>query len=117
MAGQMPIFWPLERKNENRWNSSEQLYQACKYDSQVICRPRANPEAEPNVRRRIRSMKNARGAKLTQKCAVNSGLVRSDWVSEVEVRLKAMWWVIELKVYWNRSTFGEILKKRERNLS
>lgn len=109
MAGQMPVYWPLERSTENRWNSTEQLYQASKYRSDVICLPKENPEADPNVRRRIRSATNARGAKMTQKCAVKAGLVRTDWDSPEEVRLKAMEWVVELKVYWNRWTFGEVL--------
>ncbi|MCE2862661.1 MAG: NADAR family protein [Opitutaceae bacterium] len=109
MAGQMPVYWPLERSADNRWNSTEQLYQASKYKSDVICRPKENPEADPNVRRRIRAMTNARGAKMTQKCAVKAGLVRPDWDSSEEVRLKAMEWVLELKVYWNRWTFGEVL--------
>ena len=109
MAGQMPVYWPLERSTENRWNSTEQLYQASKYRSDVICLPKENPGADPNVRRRIRSATNARGAKMTQKCAVKAGLVRPDWGSPEEVRLKAMEWVVELKVYWNRWTFGEVL--------
>lgn len=109
MAGEMPIFWPLERNEVNRWNSSEQLYQACKYGTAVECIPAASPFAEPNVRKRIRSATNARGSKMTQKCAMKAGLVRPDWDSSEEVRLKAMEWVLELKVYWNRVRFGEAL--------
>jgi predicted NAD-dependent protein-ADP-ribosyltransferase YbiA (DUF1768 family) len=55
-------------------------------------------------------MRDPRGAKMTQKCAVKAGLVRSDWVSG-EVRLKAMLWVLELKLYWNRQTFGRVLEE------
>jgi predicted NAD-dependent protein-ADP-ribosyltransferase YbiA (DUF1768 family) len=115
MAGAMPIHWPPRppRSLPNGripWNSSEQLYQATKYDTSVECRPRGNPNAEPNVRKRIRAATNARGAKMTQKCAVAAGLVRKDWEAPDEVRLKAMLWVLELKLFHNRGTFGKALK-------
>lgn len=113
MAGQMPIYWPLEKIPENRWGSSEQLYQASKYSSTVMCVPKSNPDADPCVRNRIRARNDARGAKLTQKCAVEAGLVRSDWESK-EVRLKAMLWVLELKLYWNPESFGEALRRANR---
>lgn len=48
---------------------------------------------------------------MTQKCAVAEGLVRSDWGSPQEVRLKAMLWVLELKLFWNPETFGAELKR------
>ena len=110
MAGAMPIYWPLQRTATNRWNSTEQLYQASKYGTEVMCVPESNPGVHPNVRKRIRESTNARGAKMTQKCAVSAGLVRADWEGPEEVRLKAMEWVLELKVYWNRDTFGQALR-------
>jgi ribA/ribD-fused uncharacterized protein len=109
MAGAMPVYWPPERTIANRWNSTEQLYQACKYSTTVRCLPESNPDADACVRNRIRLQVNPRGAKLTQKCAVNAGLVRPDWERE-EIRLKAMLWVLELKAFWNRHTFGESLE-------
>jgi predicted NAD-dependent protein-ADP-ribosyltransferase YbiA (DUF1768 family) len=114
MAGQMPVFWPLQRNDANFWNSSEQLYQASKYGSEVVCLPQ-NADAstkDPRVRHRIRKQKAARGAKMTQKCAVSAGLVRGDWEHpETEVRIKAMLWVLELKLYWNPLAFGRELKE------
>jgi type I restriction enzyme, S subunit len=107
MAGGLPVFWPLERRKENQWNSTEQLYQASKYGTDVLCRTESVPDAEPSVRNRIRMQVSPRGAKLTQKCAVKAGLVRADWeVPGDEVRVKAMLWVIELKLYWNPLSFG-----------
>jgi predicted NAD-dependent protein-ADP-ribosyltransferase YbiA (DUF1768 family) len=113
MAGQMPVYWPLQRDNANFWNASEQLYQASKYGSDVVCLPKdADYKTEPYVRRRIRAQKAARGAKMTQKCAVSAGLVRKDWEDAVEeVRIKSMLWVLELKLYWNPLTFGRELKE------
>lgn len=112
MAGGMPIFWPLERVPANRWGSSEQLYQASKYGTDILCLPKeAAPNADPCVRNRIRVQAAPSGAKMTQKCAVKAGLVRSDWESPQEVRLKAMLWVLELKLYWNRPTFGRVLEE------
>ena len=113
MAGGMPIYWPLEQNKANLWNSSEQLYQASKYDEDTVCLPASNDWGEPNVRKRIFSQKNPRGAKMTQKCAVKAGLVRKDWDSEEEIRIKAMVWVLELKLYWNRKTFGKILAETQ----
>ena len=110
MAGEMTVYWPLLRSNPNRWNSSEQLYQATKYGSEVMCLPAANPGADPCVRRRIREQGAARGAKMTQKCAVSAGLVRKDWDDpQTEVRIQSMLWVLELKLYWNPMTFGREL--------
>jgi ribA/ribD-fused uncharacterized protein len=113
MAGGMSLYWPVERSPINLWGSSEQLYQACKYGSQVMCLPESSPDADPCVRNRIRAQKAPRGAKMTQKCAEKAGLVRSDWESPDEVRLKAMLWVLELKLYWNRQTFGRVLESTE----
>lgn len=110
MAGGMEIFWPPVRQRSSRWNSSEQLYQACKYAGDVTCLPASSPQAEPNVRRRIREATNARGAKMTQKCAAAAGLIRSDWESPEFVKLKAMLWVLELKAFWNYATFARVLR-------
>lgn len=111
MAGGMPVFWPAERCPANRWSSTEQLYQSSKYSTDVRCRPRnAGPEVDPCVRNRIRAQATPRGAKMTQKCAVEAGLVRPDWGPPAEVRLKAMLWVLELKLFWNRQTFGRALE-------
>ena len=110
MAGGMPIFWPLQRISANLWNSSEQLYQAAKYDCNTQCIPESNPQADPYVRNRIRAATNPKHAKLTQKCAAYAGLIRKDWADpEKEVRIKAMLWVLELKLYWNQATFGWLL--------
>lgn len=106
MAGGMPIYWPLEKRSENYWNSSEQLYQASKYTSDTICTPEnAKDNVDPLVRARIRQH-GSMGAKMTQKCAVKAGLVRPDW--EV-IKVDAMLWVLELKLYWNPTTFGSVL--------
>ncbi len=110
MAGQMPVYFPLERILKNRWNSSEQLYQASKYGTDVKCVPESNTDADPCVRNRIRDQDSIRGAKMTQKCAVKAGLVRLDWDSPEEIRLKSMLWVLELKLFWNPWTFGRVLK-------
>jgi predicted NAD-dependent protein-ADP-ribosyltransferase YbiA (DUF1768 family) len=109
MAGGMPL------KFDNKtWNSSEQLYQASKYSSTVICLPatsKTEKGAMPNVRARIEAMTNAKGAKMTQKCAVKAGLVRPDWDDPLyEIRIHSMLWVLELKLYHNPSTFGRVLK-------
>lgn len=106
MAGQMPIYWPLEQRPENRWNS-EQLYQASKYGTKVRCLPKIHKRnADPCVRNRIRAQRAPRGAKMTQKCAVKAGLVRRDWDAPANVKLKSMLWVLELKLFWNPDTFG-----------
>ena len=109
MAGQMPIFYPRGKK----WNSSEQLYQASKYFPGTACLPvdsGGKSAVEPDVRKRIEAATNARGAKMTQKCAAKAGLVRKDWDDpELEIRIHAMLWVVELKLYYNPSTFGREL--------
>ena len=112
MAGGMQIFWPPTRHPANRWNSAEQLYQSSKYSTDVMCLPKVTggSDTDPCVRNRIRAQKAPRGAKLTQKCAVAAGLVRADWGPPHEIRLKAMLWVLELKLFWNRSSFGEVLE-------
>lgn len=109
-AGSMPIYFPLRRSRQNEWCASEQLYHACKYGTDVECLPEANPGADPCVRNRIRNCTNARGSHMTQKCAVIAGLVRGDWKHPGrEVRIQAMLWVLELKLYWNPFTFGKVL--------
>lgn len=78
MAGKMPI--TIVSRNE-RWGSSEQLYQACKYEKSIECIP-ANKQGDdsyaPNVRKGIYQEKTPRGSKMTQKCAANAGLIRND---------------------------------------
>lgn len=112
MAGGMPIYWPLERCAMNRWGSSEHLYQSTKYGTHVQCLPESSPGADPCVRRRIQSQASPRGAKMTQKCAVTAGLVRPDWDdSNKEIRIQAMLWVLELKLYWNPFSFGKVLQE------
>lgn len=109
MAGGMTI-----RFDKRVWNSSEQLYQASKYSPAAICLPdtsKTKKGADPNVRARIESATNARGAKMTQKCAVKAGLVRPDWDDpQYEIRVHSMLWVLELKLYHNPLTFGKALR-------
>lgn len=109
MAGQMPIYFPKGVP----WNSSEQLYQASKYPPGTSCIPHTaegKKNVEPDVRKRIAQQKAARGAKMTQKCAVKAGLVREDWEDpDLEVRIHSMLWVLELKLRYNPFTFGREL--------
>ena len=53
------------------------------------------------MRKKIFSQKNPRGAKMTQKCAVKAGLVRKDWDSEEEIRIKAMMILVLFDVFIN----------------
>ncbi len=109
MAGGMPL-----KFDSKTWNSSEQLYQASKYSPTDICLPATSKTEKgsiPYVRARIESMTNARGSKMTQKCAVKAGLVRPDWDdSKYEIRIHSMLWILELKLFYNPSTFGKVLK-------
>ena len=106
MAGAMSI-----RFKDQLFNSSEQLYQASKYPPDVECVPKSNPKAEPNVRKRIMEQTAAKGSKMTQKCAVEAGLVRKDWDDDrFEIRIHSMLWVLELKLWCNPRTFGTALK-------
>ncbi len=115
MAGGMPLYF-----DNTKWNSSEQLYQASKYYPDAVCIPDSSKTKNniiANVVERIKAQANARGAKMTQKCAVKAGLVRHDWDDpNHEVRILSMLWVLELKLYHNRislnntPSFGEILK-------
>jgi len=110
-AGGMEVYWPMQKTKENFWRSSEQLFQASKYGSEVMCLPAMSPEADPCVRKRIRAQVSPLNAKATQKCAVKAGLVRPDWDDpEQEVRIKAMLWVLELKLYWNPFKFAAALR-------
>ena len=103
MAGQMPI-----KVNGLIFNSTEALYQACKYDSKTICLPSdAKRGIDPNVFNRILFSKNAMGSKMTQKCAVKAGLVRSDWE---DIKVDVMRWVLELKLQQHPYTFGKVLR-------
>lgn len=55
--------------------------------------------------------KAAKGAKMTQKCAVKAGMVRKDWEDEkLEIRIHSMLWVLELKLWCNPRTFGSVIK-------
>ena len=47
---------------------------------------------------------------MTQKCAVKAGLMRPDWD---KVKVEAMEWVLELKLFHHPKTFGEELKRTE----
>lgn len=108
-AGQMELWWPLKREPVNRWRSSEQLYHASKYGSDVQCLPDSpKPGDSPFVRERIRAHTSPLFAKGTQKKAEKLGLVRKDWEAE-DVKIKSMLWVLELKLFWNQFAFGKVL--------
>ena len=96
-----------------RWHSSEQLYQAAKYSSAVQCIPASSlgkTKVNPYVRERIIKSTNARGSKITQECAKKAGLVRNDWKDPIkEVRIHAMLWVLELKLYHNKQFHQSLL--------
>jgi predicted NAD-dependent protein-ADP-ribosyltransferase YbiA (DUF1768 family) len=109
MASHMPIYWPLKRCEAHRWESSEHLYQAAKYDSSAKHPLKSDPLAEPHVRKRIKAAPTPLAAKWTQKGAYKAGLFRSDWEAPEEVRLKAMRWVLELKLFHNPLLFGKEL--------
>lgn len=102
MAGGMPI-----RHNKQVWKSSEHLYQASKYAADTECVPGDGEKCtEPNVRKRIQMVHSPMGAKMTQKCAVKAGLVRPDWN---DVMVDNMRYVLQLKLFFNKDTFGEVL--------
>jgi predicted NAD-dependent protein-ADP-ribosyltransferase YbiA (DUF1768 family) len=98
MSGGHPLFWPMQQLPENRWRSSEHLYQACKYAADAEGISEVSGSRILNIRKRIQAQASPRGAKMTQKCGVTLGLVRPDWE---EVKVAAMLWVLELKLYWN----------------
>ena len=109
MAGQMPLYWPLEKLPHHYWNSTEQLYQASKYRKGLMCLPKAGTRlSHLTLRSRIRAMSGPRGAKMTQKCAVKAGLIRADWEN---IKIQAMVWVLELKLFHHPKTFGAELTK------
>jgi predicted NAD-dependent protein-ADP-ribosyltransferase YbiA (DUF1768 family) len=89
--------------NGETWNSSESLYQACKYGTDIQCIPKEKVGVEgyePNVRKRIFQQNGGRPAKWTQKCAQKAGFVREDWLREgVLMCVHAMNWAIEMKFY------------------
>lgn len=101
MAGGMPILF-----GGIKWHSSEQLYQATKYDSQIQCIPASSlikKNVNPYVRERIIASTNARSSKMTQKCADKAGCRRGDWADPAkEIRICSMLWVLELKLSNNR---------------
>lgn len=88
------------------WHSSEQLYQASKYAGYVICLPSTGKTQEANVRQRIINSTNPMGAKMTQKCAAKSGLVRHDWE---RVMIDNMLYVLKLKLKNNCVRFRKAL--------
>lgn len=96
MASGMPIDF-----RGIRYNSSEQLYQCCKYHSDTVFLSGDKNQTELNIRDHILKANNAMGAKIAQKCAVSAGLVRPDWYPPKEVRIYAMLWVLELKAIQN----------------
>lgn len=82
MAGEMPVFFPKGKK-----------------------------DVEPDIRKRIEAQINAKGAKMTQKCGIKSGLVRNDWADPaLEIRIHSMLWVLGLKLRANPFTFGKALR-------
>ena len=74
------------------WNSSEALYQACKYANDLEVLPKSGNATIANVRERILKSKNAMAAKMTQKCAKN--YIRPDWD---EIKIEVMLLVLLLK--------------------
>lgn len=100
---QMPLMF-----NGIEYNSSECLYQASKYTADAECIP-DETTVITNVRRHIISAKTAMGSKITQKCAVEAGLVRKDWMdSELQVTVHSMLWVLELK-FTQHTKFRNVL--------
>lgn len=100
---------PLEYEGR-KWKSSEHLYQASKYSKQAACIPesaRGKQGVEPNVIERIFQAKTCMASKMTQKCAVNANLVRSDWH---DVMVRNMLYVVELKVFHNPQAMSEAYK-------
>ena len=78
--------------NTYKFNSSEALYQACKYPPELEILPKSSKTTIANVRKRIIKAKTPMQAKMTQKCA--KGFIRKDWE---DVKIYAMLWVLELK--------------------
>jgi predicted NAD-dependent protein-ADP-ribosyltransferase YbiA (DUF1768 family) len=108
LCGGHPIYWPPERDAQALWCSTTQLYLSSQFSTKAWRRPLNRPEAEGNVRLRIRMQKTAREAFKVQRGA--SRLVRPDWTGPEGVQLKAMLWVLELKLYFNAHRgFGRAL--------
>lgn len=100
MFSGMPI-----KFNGKTWNSSEALYQACKYPPNIMICPKTNPDCEPkDVRKRILNSKTPMQAKMTQKCAKD--YIRKDWD---DVKINAMLWVLKLKAQQHKK-FRDVLK-------
>jgi len=74
MYHKMPI-----RIGEYVFNSSEALYQACKYPKELEILPKTSKTTIANVRERILKAKTPMQAKMTQKCAVD--YARANWDS------------------------------------
>ena len=99
MASGLPIRYAGET-----WNSSEALYQACKYPPHATCIPATGKKNNiiPYVRKRILTATTPMASKMTQRCAVKAGLVRRDWADPVkERRIHAMLWSLEQKLICN----------------
>lgn len=108
MAGKNWIYWPLEKVPENRWYSSEALYQAAQYGTDVRVPP-GQQFAGECLRDVIKAQTSGLWAKRAQQWAVDAGLPRPDWERD-GVQLKAMTWALELKLFWNPTRFGEVLR-------
>ncbi len=99
MFSGMPI-----KFNGETWNSSEALYQACKYPPNIMVCPKTNPNCKPkDVRERILKSKTPMQAKMTQKCAKD--YIRKDWE---DVKVDAMLWVLKLKAQQHKK-FRDVL--------
>jgi predicted NAD-dependent protein-ADP-ribosyltransferase YbiA (DUF1768 family) len=108
LCGGHPIYWPPERDAQALWCSTTQLYLSSQFSTKAWRRPGNRPETEGNVRLRIRMQKTAREAFKAQRGAAR--LVRPDWTGPEGVQLKAMLWVLELKLYFNAHRgFGRAL--------
>ena len=94
----MPI-----RIGEYVFNSSEALYQACKYDKDLEVLPKNAKTDIANVRERILKAKTPMQAKMTQKCAVD--YARDDWE---DIKVDVMFAVLVLKAT-QHERFREIL--------
>ncbi len=109
VAGKNRIWWPLEKVPENLWYSSEALYQAAKYTADVLV-PEGQDYGGKRLRDVIQAQTSGLWAKWLQEWAEEAGLVRPDWERD-GVRVQAMAWVLELKVFWNPERFGKVLRE------
>ncbi len=85
------------------FNSSEALYQACKYPPELEVLPKSSNATIANVRERIIKAKTPMQAKMTQKCAKK--FVRKDWE---DIKIDVMLWVLKLKAR-QHLRFAEVL--------